>query len=268
MLIKKISKILLTAAVLIAVPYAMLAHDLFLVADSWTPKIGESVNVKMTVGHNFPDGTSLGMADKMDVFLMSPDGKTSPLSLKENGIYQVASFTPKTAGAYMVMTKYPYYSTRTKAGKSLQQPKSEVKEAIEYSTYVSRSSKAIIKTSGAGDAKMVTKPLGMDLEIVPQVDPTTVKPGGLLPVQILYKGKPIVPSTNEEIDVKAVYAGFQTDEDTYSFAGHTDENGMIRIKITEPGTWMIIVERRIPAADQSKADTELYGSTLTFQIMK
>jgi uncharacterized GH25 family protein len=106
------------------------------------------------------------------------------------------------------------------------------------------------------------------LEIVPQVDPTTVKPGGLLPVQILYKGKPIVLERNEEIDVKAVYAGFQTDEDTYSFAGHTDENGMIRIKIIEPGTWMIIVERRIPAADQSKADTELYGSTLTFQIMK
>ena len=264
MFIKKFSKILLTATVLFAVPYAMMAHDLFLVADSWTPKMGESVNVKMTIGHNFPDGSSLGMADKMNVSLMSPDGKTSPLTLKENGIYQVANFTPKTAGAYMVMTKYPYYSTKTKAGKYVNFPKSEVKEPFEASTYVSRSSKAIIKTNGAGDAKMVTKPLGMDLEIVPQVDPTTIKAGGLLPVQILFKGKPIVPERNEEINVKAVYAGFQTDEDTYAFAGNTDQDGMVRIKLMQPGTWMIIVERRITAADQSKADTELYGATLTF----
>lgn len=268
MLIKKISKILLTATVLFAVPYAMLAHDLFLVADSWTPKIGENVNVKMTVGHNFPVGSILATADNLKVSLMSPDGKSSPLAFKENGIYQVAAFTPKTAGTYIVMAQYPYYSTLTKAGKYLRQPKSEVKEPFEAATYVSRSSKIIIKAGGAGDAKMVTKPLGMDLEIVPQVDPTTIKAGGLLPVQILYKGKPIVPSANEEIDVKAVYAGFQTDEDTYSFAGHTDKDGMVRVKIMQPGTWMIIVERRIPATDKTKADTELYGATLTFQITK
>ncbi len=193
---------------------------------------------------------------------MSPDGKTSPLALKADGIYQVASFTPQTTGANIVMAQYQFFSTLTKAGKYVNFPKSEAKEPSDYTTYVSRSSKVIIGTGGAN----ATKAMGMDLEIVPQVDPTTIKSGGLLPVQILYKGKPIVAGPNEEIDVKAVYAGFQSDEDTYSFAGHTDKDGMCRVKIMQPGTWMVIVERRIPAADQSKSETELYGATLTFRI--
>ena len=262
MFIKKISKILLTATVLFAVPYTMMAHDLFMIADSWTPKPGERVNVKIVAGHNFPEGSLLPMADKMKVNLMSPDGKMSPLTLKADGIYQVASFTPQVAGENIVMSEYQFFSTKTKAGKYINFPKSEVKEPIDSATYISRSSKIIVGTGG----KNAMKPTGMDFEIVPQVDPTTIKSDGLLPVQILYKGKPVVPERNEEIDVKAVYAGFQTDEDTYAFAGHTDKDGMVRVKITQPGTWMIMVERRIPTADSAKADSELYGATLTFHI--
>lgn len=262
MSLKKPGKILLAVALMLGISQAMLAHDLFMIADTWMPKIGERVNVKMVVGHNFPDGSILAMADKMKVSLMSPDGKTSLLALKPDGIYQVATFTPQTTGANIVMSQYQFFSTKTKAGKYVNFPKSEVKEPFDSATYISRSSKVIVGTGGAN----AMKPVGMDLEIVPQVDPTTIKSGGLLPVQILYKGKPIVAGHNEEIDVKAVYAGFQTDEDTYSFAGHTDKNAMCRIKLTQPGTWMIIVERRIPAADNTKADTELYGATLTFRI--
>jgi uncharacterized GH25 family protein len=259
---KKIARFVLMTIFLLGLPCAMLAHDLFLIADNWLPKPGERVNVRMVVGHNFPDGSTLAMADKMKVTLLSPEGKISPLSLTKDGIYQVASFAPQSTGANVVMSEYKYFSTRTKAGKFISLPKTEVKEPVEYTTRVSRSAKIIIGTGGAN----TTKALGMDLEIIPQIDPTTLKAGDLLPVQILYKGKPIVPNRNEEIDVKAVYAGFQTDEDTYAFAGHTDKNAMCRVKLTQPGTWMIIVERRIPAADLSQAETELYGATLTFRI--
>lgn len=258
----KILRITLLTIFSIFAPVALLAHDLFLIASSWMPKPGERVSVRMVVGHNFPDGSVLAMADKMKVTLLSPDGKTTPLSLTKDGIYQVASFTPQTTGASIVIAQYQFFSTKTRAGKTVYLPKAEVKEPIDYSTYVSRSAKTIIGTGGANP----TKPLGMDLEIVPQVDPTTLKAGDLLPVQILYKGKPVVPERNEEIIVKAVYAGFQVDEDTYAFAGHTDKNAMCRVKLTQPGTWMVIVERRMPAADSSKSDSELYSATLTFHI--
>ena len=262
MLLKKIGKIILFASLMFGVSGVLFAHDLFLIADSWMPKVGERVNVKVTVGHNFPDGSTLAKAEHLKVNLLTPDGKTNPLTVTESGKYQVASFTPQMAGASVVMAQYQAYSTVMKDGKRIPQAKSEIKEPVDSATYISRSSKVII---GAGGGNAL-KPLGMDLEIVPQVDPASVKVGGLLPVQILYKGKPIVPDRNEEIDVKAVYAGFQTDEDTYSFAGHTDKEGVCRVKLTQPGTWMIIVERRITAADQSKADTELYGATLTFRL--
>ncbi len=262
MLLNKAAKIFLTAALLLGVSHALLAHDLFLIADSWMPKIGERVNVKVTVGHNFPDGATLATADKLKVTLMSPDGKISSLPVTASGIYQVAAFTPQAAGLNIVMAQTQSFTTVTKDGKRIPQPKSEVKEPVDYASYTSRASKVLIGTGGTN----ATKPVGMDLEIVPQIDPTTLKTGSMLPVQILYKGKPIVPERNEEIDVKAVYAGFQTDEDTYAFAGHTDKNGTCRVKLTQPGTWMVIVERRIPAADPTKAETELYGVTLTFRI--
>lgn len=259
--LQKIRQTALALTVLLLMPCALIAHDLWMIVDSPVPKIGERVNVKVTVGHNFPDGKLLAMADHLKVNLIAPDGKTSPLATTQNGTYQVASFTAQTAGAYMIAADYPYYSTRTKQG-SVNKPKNEVAQPSESTTYVSRCSKTIV---GAGGTAML-KPAGLNLEIVPQVDPATIKPGGMLPVQILYKGKPLAPSRDEEVDVKAVYAGFQTDEDTFAFAGHTDENGMCRIKVTQPGVWMVLVEKRVPAADKTKADTELYSGTLVFRI--
>lgn len=240
----------------------IVAHDLFATMDVPAPKVGEKATVKFVLGHNFPAGATQPKAEFLKAKLISPQGKTSPLTLAGNGIYQTATFTPEMAGAYVIAADYTYYFGRTAGGATINKPKNEQTEAAQSTSYVSQGAKIIV--GSGGDAAL--KPVGLNLEIVPQVDPATIKPGQALPVQVLWKGKPLASSGEDEVDVKAVYAGFQLEEDTFAFAGHTDKNGMCRIKLTQAGTWMVIVERRIPASEPTKADHEVYKGTLVFHL--
>lgn len=242
---------------------AVRAHDIWTLADPMVPKPGEKVSLKMVLGHNFPAGSYLPKSDHLKVTLISPQGKTRVLPTTASGIYQQASFVPETAGAYVITADYTSYLTSTQQG-PIYKPKNEVKEPFEYSNYVSQCSKIIVGAGGEAGLK----PTGLNIEIVPQVDPATVKPGQVLPVQVLWKGKPLASGRDEEVEVKAVYAGFQVDEDTFAFAGHTDAQGICRIKITQMGTWMVLVEKKQPAADPAKAEKEIYIGTLVFRVSR
>lgn len=121
--------------------------------------------------------------------------------------------------------------------------------------------------TGTGDAAAAMRPAGQVIEIVPQQDPTALKVGDRLSVKVLWKGKPIAPAPGEEVDVKAVYAGFQEDEeDTFAFLGHSNKDGACRVKITAPGWWMVMVEHEAPAADATREDREGYVATLVFYV--
>ena len=75
----------------------------------------------------------------------------------------------------------------------------------------SRRCKALIDVGGGAGGKpnpAITRPVGFTLEIVPAISPYALKPGQLLPVQVLYQGRPLagalVKLTNLEFDVRPV----------------------------------------------------------------
>ena len=110
--------------------------------------------------------------------------------------------------------------------------------------------------------------MGQRFEIVPQVNPATVKPGGRFPVQVLLEGKPV-----KTVEVKAVFAGFagktkdgDPDNEYRAFWGRTDLNGIVNIIPAKAGYWTVNIENRVPYPDKAKCDESVLVASLTFTI--
>ena len=97
--------------------------------------------------------------------------------------------------------------------------------------------------------KSVTKPVGMKFEIVPLKNPFALQEGRLLPIKVLFEGKPI-----ENIAVKV---GKEE-------VAKTDKNGMAKVQVKEKGMQVIVMTYRIPTKNNPDADSLSYTTVLTW----
>ena len=122
---------------------------------------------------------------------------------------------------------------------------------------IEKFSKAIINAS-AGDTGCL-RPIGDRLEIVTLTNPAEVKPGQEVTVQVLHDGKPVT------VPIYATYDGFSGEENTYAYYTEGRPDGTARVKVTQPGLWMIRAEHA--AADRT-ADHDRYvgRAVLLFEV--
>jgi uncharacterized GH25 family protein len=122
----------------------------------------------------------------------------------------------------------------------------------------SRRCKAIVEV-GADASRgraLVTKPLGMSLEIVPEKNPYLLRPNERLPVRVLFEGRPLagalVKLTNLEFDGRPVETHLTTPDGRASFA------------VPHTGEWLVNVIWTKPITGNPEADFETTFSSLTF----
>ena len=121
----------------------------------------------------------------------------------------------------------------------------------------SRRAKALVVVGGnAGSDAAVTRPAGLTLEIVPLHSPYTLATGKDLPVQVLFRGKPLagalVKLTNLDFDAHPVAMK------------RTDRAGRTAFSVARRGKWLINTIWSVPVAGNPKADFETIFSSLTF----
>ena len=121
----------------------------------------------------------------------------------------------------------------------------------------SRRCKALINVGAGGKPNpAITQPVGFNLEIVPAISPYALKTGQLLPVQVLYQGRPLagalVKLTNLEFDVRPVSTHL------------TDASGHAAFEIPRTGDWLLNVIWTQPIKGKPDADFETTFSSLTF----
>jgi hypothetical protein len=124
-------------------------------------------------------------------------------------------------------------------------------EIEQYSKYV----KLYLQVGDTGSDNF-NEPIGLRIEIIPLKNPYGVKAGGNLPVQVLFKGKPLAGLT--------LHAGF-SGQGEEALAVETDKNGKAQIGIGKPGKWYI---RGIHLAqvDLDDHSYESHWATLTFEV--
>ena len=260
---KNLSGLVIAAMVLFLAVSQTSAHNLWLGLDHYDQKVGDTAKVFLYMGHSLPF-SDLGRPEKMkDFFYLEPPGERKNFELKK---YDPESFFNEVGvdlnirkeGTYLaVAAMKPIFVSTTPEGKK-RKSKKELTNAISC-RHVEFFAKAIFYAQKPGGSAYKTV-LGHAIEMIPQKDPCLLKTGDYFPVKALFKGKPLAGEL-----VYATYVGFSTREE-YPFTARTDADGIVNIRITEPGIWWVKIPLKKAREDTSECDVDQYASILTFEV--
>ena len=115
------------------------------------------------------------------------------------------------------------------------------------SFYSSQFAKSLFAPSDA-----VINPVGMKFEIVPLKNPYTLKADGLLPIKVLFEGKPL--------------EGAAINLNAHKEAAKTDRDGIANIPIAGQGMQVISATYRVATKDNPDADYLSFTTVLTMGL--
>ena len=266
---RRMRTLTLTGGLVVLLLSGLFSHDFWLVPEKYRAKPGETLVLSANTGMDFPKSLSAVTPGRLDQFmLVSASGKkdlkdyktegnslTTEITCGESGTYVVgASLKPNeirlTAvefNEYLQLDGLPdIYELRKREGIL-------DKDAVEhYSKYP----KTIIRVGDRLD-ETPTKPLGLALEIVPQVNPYRLKNGDHLNVIVLFRGKPL-PGAD-------IAWSFPGRGDSFAGSIKTDAQGKASVPLTQAGPYVI----RLTHMEWVKLQThewESFWTSLTFEV--
>jgi uncharacterized GH25 family protein len=122
----------------------------------------------------------------------------------------------------------------------------------------SRRAKALIQVGSPTEAAQVhvTQPVGLSLEIVPEVNPYGLRAAAALPIRVIFEGRPLsgalVKLTNLEFDSRPAESHL------------TDGKGRAVFQAPRNGVWLLNVVWTKPISGNRRAEFETTFSSLTF----
>ncbi|MEE9263924.1 MAG: DUF4198 domain-containing protein [Vicinamibacteria bacterium] len=254
----------------IAVPAG--SHDLWVLPGKFVIAPGEKVRIFINTGDDFPASDALlsprrieslrlhtaSGESSLSQFVAAGESLTAELIGPEPGTAILALSTRARAvrlraeefNQYLEEDGLPRILELRKRLGEMNQP------AVErYAKWA----KAILQVGDRQDETW-SKALGLKLEIVPQTNPYTLRPGESLPVVVLFDGQPLA-----DVEVAGGHAGTASRR----VKSVTDSNGRATLMVGESGRWYLrtIHMIRLPDnADDPEAIWESYWSTLTFAV--
>ncbi len=251
-----------TAALLLAVilPVALYAHDMWFEMKDFKIAKGSAMECTYPSDHAFPSkNKEFVPAERISKsYLIAPSGAVIPIAPAGNNLNRSAQKLAQ-AGSYLAVSgkKWTYW-VKTTEGFIEGKNKSQVKNPLQ-GIYSAKFSKAIVTVEKPGGS-MFSKIIGHELEIVPLKDPATLSKGDVLPVKVIFKGKPA------EMAVKATYDGYSSRSNVFAETIKTNQQGLGEIKISKKGKWLLQTGCTEKSADTRLYDEKMYAATLTFQI--
>jgi len=189
-------------------------HTMWLNATDFYPKVypeqGASTKIYFGWGHSYPVDDFLDQRKLREFYFVCPRcGKHHELSPNPVG-FLATRVNFEKPGAYIVaaVLKPGFYTMYVEKGRVHHKigPKTDLRGVI-LSLYYEKYAKALIMV-GTEDTSAYKNPVGHKIEIVPLRNPSTLKVGDFLPIQVLFDGKPA-----KYCEVFATYSGFSTGDD-------------------------------------------------------
>ena len=260
--------------VLCVVAFApLLAHDLYVMPDRFILKPGQDLIVELHNGDAFPDsegpparerlhGTRIlgnkgpielkdfheahkGLATRVPIGEIGSGSFIITASLSANSRkYESAKFQ-----AYLEDEGLTMVSKYRAAHREQDQPVTEL-----YSKYA----KGLIVYGTP--SRFSTQPVGLTIEIIPDIDPATLKAGASMPVHVLFEGRPLAGLTIETTWTTGAPG-------KPSVVGITDSKGQLAIPL-QTGKCRITTGYSQRYRDQSVANWETFFATLTFEVSR
>ena len=267
---QKVSPALIKIVLLViclAIPAVSFGHNLWLNATDYSPtfskRTGAHTKIYFGFGHKFPVHDFLDKEKLVEFKLIKPDGQSQNLEPGEGG-FLATPLIIKKEGAHVVAaaTRNGFYTMYMKDGRI--QHKLGSKEGLEgviLSLYYENYTKALINV-GETKVDAYSIPVGHGIEIVPLENPYLKKMGDTLELQVLHKGRPAA-----FCNIFATYAGFSPTED-YAFANKTNGRGITKIRLLQPGHWVVKAVILKPATEElrEKCIKMKYSAMISFEV--
>jgi len=186
------------------------------------------------------------------------DGKRTDIAVKPNDktlAYDGALTAPSSATFIVTGARLPQIWATTPEGFK-QVTRRTTSASNPYK--IEKFSKALVNVTPADNGFSAI--IGDTLEIVPVTNPATVRPGDEMTVRVLFKGQPL--STN----VYATYDRISKEENTYAYYTEGHKDGTAKVKITQPGIWMVRVQHTVPEHTKDY-DRYVARATLLFEVV-
>lgn len=266
-------KVLLSLLLCLALMLPVFAHDLFLKLDSFFVGVNEKVSIKILNGSFQSSEGAVTFARLKEISVVSPLGtRMNPkeADFTKDETTSFLNLQPTEAGNYVVglstmpreidlkAKDFNEYLTEDGIPDTLAERKRKRELTKNVRERYSKHVKTIFQI-GEKQSDNYKTTLGYPVEIVPQVNPYTLKTGDMFEFLCLKDGKPLinqfVMTGREDANGKLIIGANV----------RTDKNGIAKIKLDDAGKWYVKFIQMTRLSDP-KINYESKWATLTFEI--
>jgi uncharacterized GH25 family protein len=250
------------------------AHDFWLQPSDFAIGPGAPASLTLQVGHGQERRRSPIRRDRIRLFMaMGPQGTAIDLlpslhlgedhsdaefRLAANGAYVLVLQTDSRGESHLPADRFNDY-LRTEGLTPAQEARARGgRTGLEGSERYSRVAKAIVQLGQGGQDDRVTRPLGLPLEIVPELNPYLSRGSTILPVRIFYEGRPLAGALVKLTELQHDEAPRDT--------RLTGADGRASFSMPGSGQWLLTVVWTKPLPPSSSTDFETVFSSLSFGL--
>ncbi len=237
---------------------SLYGHDLYLMPQKFRPAAGEAILISAHTGDSFP--FSEQPVDPARLTSL-PSGEWRMLGKATHTTIPVQAgsqyFGVFTKSRFLEMEPEKFISYLKEEGLRTQLETYKTMTGKSREMYAKFAKTYVVAGQPTGN---FAKPLGLKIEIIPLVDPSGIKPGKELPVQLLFDGKPIA-----DIQMEIATSRDPRTKSVLTIAGRTNAEGKLNIQVPTSGK----IRLHAVAMNQVKAEThdwESYWASLTFEV--
>ena len=255
----KICKSLLPALVTCLIFFSSsFAHEFFIKPDRMSVTPGQKVKFSVMSSHVFMENEEMEPKEQVIVSMVKDD-VSALVKLQPNPEQNTldGAFACKDKG-YSILSGHRKGMIWTQTTQGWKQgTKKTLKGVVSPGKKYEKFCKVLIKSgkSDHGYDAVLNDPL----EIVPLTDPGTCAVNKEMEFKILCQGQPL------STDVWATYDGFTSNPNTYAYFTQCNSQGIAKVKITHPGTWMVRVQTESKQAGQDY-DIHVMRAILVFEV--
>jgi len=253
---------------LLALP--AMAHSLYLMPQKFRTAPGDTLVLSIQNGDSFPEGDGAPVLQRLrDCVLVSVRNSTAIADLRIEG--KAAQATTRTGGAgtyWLAVRTIPNFLTLDPAAFETYLKEEGLDAALRYRAehgesgkpsreLYSKFAKSLVVASAPDGAW--SKVLGHEFEFIPDADPAALKPGGALPVRLLWRGQPAAG-----IQVESAWAAGGANG--VAVVGRTDREGRISVPIDRAGKWRLHAVTMERTTGSKEADWVSFWASMTFEV--
>ena len=241
------------------------AHDTWILPAQFRIEPGQTLRLDLTSAMDFPNPETPVKPDRLTEAKVRLAGLTLPLAptpevkflalssrLDKPGI-AVAWVAGRERSLQLTPNEVAHYLEEVGAADTIGQQWRKAGQKPWRETYAKRAKSFVRVGQGDGDDSW-KQPVGLDLEIVPESDPTSLSVGDTFGLRLLWRGRPLPGLAVGAVSAAPAKPAVAT----------TDAEGRVSFVLSKAGTWLVRATR-IVASETRPGEWDSVFTTLTLE---